>query len=101
MQRSGKPGQPECDSHFPGTSDQRSERRESLRSFDQSGGHGRAWLSAEPAAFQCAQLSAVYFSKPELPESFDVPAAGISAVRLSAGEEFCLCLCATGEPERG
>ncbi len=60
-----------------------------------------AWFPAQPTAVSVPELSAVYFSEPELPESLDVPAAGFPALWLSAVEELCLRLLSAGEPHVG
>src|SRR5208282_2270403 len=53
------------------------------------------------AAVSGAEFSAVGISESELPESVDLFAARLSALRLPAVEEFRLCLRAAGERYRG
>src|SRR5579862_2396674 len=98
MHRSGESWEFECHSNFSGITVECC--RVAVRCFNESGDAGCTGIRTQPAAIQLVP-GEFGFSQPELSESLEFHAAGVSAVRLSAGKEFRVRVFAAGEPECG
>ncbi len=96
MRRRRQPRQSQRHSHLSRPAFGRSQRSQSLRRLNQSRSHHRHWIFAQPATVRVAEFPPIDFSQPELLERGNAFPAGVSALRLSPGQRFCLRLLAAG-----
>ena len=89
--------QSECDSDLPGNAGQDA----GCYSLGDSAANTNLGYLPNQQQFQALNFPQSEFLNQNYLNAVDIPAAGVSAVRLSAVEELRLCVFAAGEPQRG